>query len=118
MSIRYEIATVSTANPNINGTGTIVDLATGSANGSRIDSIYVKAVGNTTDGMIRFFLWDGAAYDLIHEVGIPTTTGDALTPFFATTVRLPQMYLKTGWKIGASTEKAESFNIAMNLTDL
>jgi hypothetical protein len=118
MSIRYEIATVSTANANINGTGTIVDIATGSANGTRIDSIYIKAAGNTTDGMIRFFLWDGAAYDMIHEVSIPSSAGDALTPYYATTVRLPQMYLKSGWKIGASTQKAETFNIALNLTDL
>ena len=118
MSIRYEIATVSVANANVNGTGTIVDLATGAANGSRIDSIYIKAQADTTAGMIRFFLWDGAAYDLIHEQSVPAVDGDALTPFFSATVRLPQMYLKNGRKIGVSTQNAETFHIAINLTDL
>lgn len=117
MSTRYESASISTANTNTDGTGTIVDLATGGANGSRIDSIVVKAVGDVTDGMVRFFLWDGAAYDLYYELPIPATDGDALTPYYTATAQLPTSYLSNAKKIGVSTNNAEAFTVFANLTD-
>lgn len=118
MSVRYESCTVSVANPNLDGTGTIVDLATGATNGSRIDGIQIKAEGDVTQGMIRFFLWNGATYDLFQEHQVPSTDGDAVTPMYQSRLELIRQYLSNADKIGVSTENAETFNIYINLTDL
>jgi hypothetical protein len=117
-TIRYEQTQLTTANTAVDGTGTIADLVTGGANGSRVDRVYIKAPADTTEGMIRFFVWTGAAWRLIHEEPVTAVDGDALTPFYNATVVLPQVYVGTSQKIGVTTQISETFNILAQITDL
>jgi hypothetical protein len=59
-------AEVSAANPNRDGTGTIVSVVDGLTEGVRIDQIEVKAEATTTAGMVRLFLSfdSGATWNL------------------------------------------------------
>lgn len=104
------VAQVSTANTNRDGTGTLADVVTGATEGTRIDKIYIKAVGTTTGGMIRFFIYDGANNRLWKEVIVapitPSATVESFSSSFATDLIIPSTY-----KLKASTEKAETFNI-------
>ncbi len=66
------INTVSTANPNLDGTGTISTLLTGSTNGTKVKTVIIKSQTDTTQGMIRFFVKrSGGNYMLINEVYVP-----------------------------------------------
>lgn len=67
-------ATISAANTNLDGTGTVVSLVTGATNGTRIDRVIVKATGTTTAGMIRLFLHDGTNFFLIAEKAVAAVT--------------------------------------------
>ena len=104
------IAQVTTANANRDGSGAIVDILTGTANGTRVDKVYIKAVGTTTAGMIRFFLYDGTNTRLWKEVIVsaitPSATVESFSSSFQTDLILPSTY-----KLRASTEKTETFNI-------
>ena len=55
------MVTISTANSNLDGSGTLGTVITADANknGLLIKTIKVKAIGNPGEGVIRFFLFDG-----------------------------------------------------------
>lgn len=108
-TLRFGRASISTANTNTNGTGTITDLIAGAANGTRVDIIVVQATANTTQGMIRLFTWNGSSWGLVHEEQVALVTGSAVTPLFKTTLRLPAINIGTGQKLGVSTNNAEAF---------
>ena len=48
---------ISTANSNLDGTGTLGTVLTAASNGTLIKAITVKAQVNTTEGMVRLFLF-------------------------------------------------------------
>jgi len=100
---------ISTANSNLDGTGTLVSAFT-SAGDTFIKTINIKAITNTTQGMVRLFLYDGTNTKLLQEVEIPAVTKSASDPAFETTIPI-NFCLKSGWVIKASTEKAETFNV-------
>lgn len=103
--------TISTANANLDGTGTLSSaIVTGASNGTLIKTITIKAQVNTTQGMIRLFVFDGTNTKLLTEVEIVAVTKSANDPAFETTVPL-NYSLKSGWSLKASTENAESFNV-------
>lgn len=108
--------TITTANTNRDGTGSIGTVFTAGTNGSRIDKIIICARSTTTAGCIRFFIYDGGTYFLFKEMPVVAVTPAATVPSFAATlsqeieVVLP-LILPTGYSLRASTEKAEPFNI-------
>ena len=51
-----DIVQLTAANTNRDGTGAMVKVATGTASGIVTEQLRVTATGNTTSGMIRFFL--------------------------------------------------------------
>lgn len=113
------IATISTANTALNGTGVAPTVLTAGSAGSRIDSIEVQATGATTAGMVRFFIDNGTTSYLIAEVPVVACTPSASVPAFSTTITasgvssvmpLP-LVIPSGYSLKASTEKSESFNI-------
>ena len=53
---RYAVATVSTANTNTDGSGTITTLITAGSDGTLITGLYAGATATVTDGAVRFFL--------------------------------------------------------------
>jgi hypothetical protein len=55
-TVKSTISQISTANTSRDGSGTTVLAFSSGTNGSRIEKIQIKALGNTTSGMIRFFI--------------------------------------------------------------
>src|ERR1051326_4588502 len=102
--------TISTANSNLDGTGTLGTVLTAASSGTLIKTVTVQAIVSTTQGMVRLFLYDGTNTKLLQEVEIPAVTKSSNDPAYSFTVPL-NFCLKSGWVLKASTEKAESFNI-------
>lgn len=107
-------AVVATANANLDGTGTIATIATGSAAGFRVQEVVAKAIVTTTAGMIRLYITvdSGTTWELFDELPVPAVTKSASVP----ASRLSQTYtnlilLGTTNRLGASTEKAESHRV-------
>ncbi len=114
----YKQATVSAANTNRDGsTGTYVDLYTAPSAGGMIDRVTIKAVGVTTAGMIRFFLYDGTTTSLIHEVDVTAVASPGATTktFMMEVPELVGRKLTNGQKIKATTHNAESFIIHVEI---
>ena len=111
---RSQCATISVANTNRDGTGTIANIFTAGSNGSIIYRIRVKAVGTTTAGMIRFYRHDGSTHYLTRELPVAANTASGTNPtieleiFFNTNELL---LLPVNHSLRASTNNAESFNI-------
>jgi hypothetical protein len=112
--------TVSTANTNRDGTGTIGDLITNTTattpNGSRVTKIIATATSTTTAGMLRFFLHDGTNYCLIQEESVSALTPSATVKAFTVTVTL-NMDIGPTAKIGVSTHNAETFHVTAVVAD-
>ncbi|MBU0764161.1 MAG: hypothetical protein KJ607_04925 [Bacteroidetes bacterium] len=100
---------ISTANPYLNGSGTITDLITGSASGTLIKSITIKAQGSTTQGMIRIYFDDGTTR-IMYEVPVPAITQSSEDQTFIHVIK-DNFPLKYSRKLRVSTEKAETFVI-------
>lgn len=111
------IASISTANTNRDGSGTMGTVITAGASGSRVDRVVVTATGTVTAGMVRLFLHDGAAAKLYCEMPVLATTPSASVKAFIDTleaVTTPDLFpliLPTGWSLRASTHNAEGFNV-------
>lgn len=105
-------ATVSAANTARDGSGTLVDVLSAGASGTRIDAINIKATATTTTGTVRIFIYNGTTSFLLTEASVLAVTVSATQPAFETALYWPEgLILPPGYKIKASTEKAESFNI-------
>jgi hypothetical protein len=118
---RMVVAQVSAANTNRDGTGTIVDLITGVAAGTRINKITIKAIVTTTAGIVRIYFYDGTNTRLYREVPVTAITvstsvagfeyellfDDSDAPVLATNTQ----------KLQASTHNAETFNIIVEAAD-
>lgn len=108
-------ATISVPNPNLNGTGSLGSIFTvsGGVAGGIVRTISIKAIANTSQGMIRLFISDGVNVFLYKEVRVPALVqGNVFPAFgFSTTSRL---CLSPGYSLLASTETPDSFNVIVN----
>lgn len=103
---------ISVANTARDGTGTLVDLITAPAAGTRVDQIDICAAGTVTAGVVRLFLYDGTNTRLWKEILVTATTPSTTVAAWSTKVRLsPALVLKSAWKIKVSTHNAETFNV-------
>lgn len=111
------IVSISTANPNLDGSGALGTVITGSGKGTLIKSVIIKATGAVTTGMVRLFVGNGTTTSLYKEVPIQTTPQLASTP---TPTPLLQNYeitlagglkLQNGDHLFASTQNSETFNV-------
>ncbi len=103
---------ISTANTNVNGTGTIGTVITGASNGTLIKKITIQARGNTTKGMIRFYIYNpysGLHYSL-DETDVPATIQSGTQPAWSITYDV-DYYIQDQLSLMASTEKGETFAI-------
>lgn len=100
-------AVISTANSNLDGTGTIADLITG-GNGTVVKRIIIKAQGSTTQGMVRIFFKAGATTWILREIEIPAITQSSRDQTVVAVIDEP-FYLKASYLLRVSTEKAETF---------
>lgn len=104
------MTSISTANSNLDGTGTLGTVLTASANGTLIKKVFIKATTNTTEGMIRFFVYNGTTTRLIAEIQVPSVTKSSIDETFEYVVDM-DLSLQAGDILKASTEKAETFNL-------
>jgi hypothetical protein len=106
---------ISTANSNLDGTGTIGTVITAGASGSgykglRIECINIKAIQRTTTGMVRLYVYDGTNTRLLKEIFIPAFPQTGPEQTFQATA-LEGFQLQAGYSIKASTQNGESFAI-------
>jgi len=109
---------ISTANTNLDGTGTIGTAITGAANGTRINRVDIKAIVTTTAGMIRLFISDGTNHRLWKEVPVTAITPSAtVAAFSAEVVPTEPLVLPSGYSLRAATHNAETFNVIAHAGD-
>lgn len=94
---------ISTANTNRDGTGTIGTVLTAGASGTRIEEIVVKADGDPADSTIVFYLYDGSAYHVFDEwdIGNPAA-GSTTVASYRETRKYDNLVIKSGWSLRAS----------------
>jgi hypothetical protein len=110
---------VSTANTNRDGTGTIVDVLTGVAAGTKVNEIVVQATSSTTAGFVRLYYYDGTNTRLYREVAVTAATPSGTVAAFRTSLTFDNLVLAgSTHKLQASTHNAESFNIQAFAGDL
>lgn len=115
------LAQVTTANTNVDGTGTlgttIMNVIQGAASGTRIDTISIIAAGTiATDTMLRFFLFDGSSTKLWKEVPIKATTSDQYTQNYAVDLtNLGLVLPNSNWYLRATIHTSNYVNIAVTL---
>jgi hypothetical protein len=109
---RQDVGQVTTANVNRDGTGTPVVIATAGANGTRIDLIRVQAVGATTVGVVRLFIYNGVNIRLYKEILIPAVTPSTSIEAYSFNFRPEEpLVLPSGYSLQATTNNTETFNI-------
>ena len=121
-SIRYTANTgavnISTANSNLNGTGSMGTVLTGALDGTLIKSVTIKAAGSTSEGMVRLFINPGGGPNifLFKEIPIPASVQTAEQPAVVVTIRC-NFTLNSGDLLKASTQVADSFNVIADALD-
>lgn len=110
---RLGSAQIATANTNRDGTGTLGNVFTGGANGSRIDRVRITATVTTTAGMVRLYVYDGTNTRLIREVVVSAITVAAGTAGFTAEIEFPGGLLlpDSNHILKASTHNAETLNV-------
>lgn len=119
---RMGVGQLTVANPNRDGSGTVVTIFTAGANGSLIDKVTAKAIATTTTGMIRLFVHDGTNFRLAYEMTVDAITPSATVAGWSETAPVVEggstpdafpMILPNGYSLRASSEKGgtEIFNI-------
>jgi hypothetical protein len=106
---------LSAANAGRDGTGTIVDIVTPGASGSKIERIVIQATSTTTTGFVRLFVYNGTASRLLREIAVTAATPSGSVAAFRSEVDLSfpsqVLVLPTTFKLQASTHNAEAFNV-------
>lgn len=106
---------VSAANTNRDGTGTLVNILTGGANGTRIHRITIRATVTTTAGMVRLFIYDGSSVTrLWREVPVSAITPSASVEAFSANLELfgeLALHLPANYVLRAATHNAEAINV-------
>lgn len=104
--------TISAANTNRDGTGTLGTAFTAGSNGSTITRITVTPVGTTTAGVVRVFMNTSTTYTLMKEILIPANTPSSTNIVMPIVIVFdPPLVLPTSYLIKVGTHNAESFAI-------
>lgn len=99
--------TLTTANTAKDGTGTVTTVFTAGANGARVDTIKVRALGTNVQTVLRIFVNNGAANTtaanntLVMERTIPATTLSETTELADMLITLDYA-LPAGYKINVT----------------
>lgn len=101
---------INTANSNRDGSGTVTTCLTAGGDGVAIQSMSIKAVDSTSQGMIRFYIDNGSTINLLKEVVIPAVTATAVVPTFEISLN-GGFDLLAGYKLRVSTQIGEGFVI-------
>jgi hypothetical protein len=110
----FKSSTSATAvtTPQLSGVGSAVLGFTAGANGSRVDSITIKANATSTAGMIRFWIYTGSGNALlILEVLVAATTGSGTVAEFSSEQLPVNWVLGIGQTVYWAPNNAESFAV-------
>ncbi len=104
---RIAFTTVSTANTNRDGTGTIATVLSAGSNGTQIREIVLKATADPADSIVTLFLHDGTNFSLFDEVylGNPAPATATLMSY-RSSVRYDNLILPSGWSLRAAITAA------------
>lgn len=111
---RIGIGAVSAANTARDGSGTLVDIITGVAAGTRIERIVVKATDNPADSIINLFLYNGTTSFLFDafDIGDPAA-GSTTVDTYREERRYYDLVLPTAaWVLRASITVALTAGVA------
>lgn len=112
---RVGIGVLSIANTNRDGTGTIQTVIAGGSLGTMIRTVRIQAVGTTTAGMVRLYVYNGLTSYLIREAKVeartPSGTADAWFTQFLFTGDDLLLLPSASWELQGSTNNAEVFNV-------
>jgi hypothetical protein len=102
--------TISTANTNRDGSGTLATFMAAGSNGSRVDRVNITATGTTTSGMIRFFVNSS----LIREIPVLPVTPSSTVPAWSADVVFDNgLVLGSGATLSVATNNAETFKVTV-----
>lgn len=105
------ITSVTTANSNLDGSGTMSLILTASQDGTVVQSITIKATASNDQGMIRFFVKpSGGSKYLWREIPVPANVQSATVVAYQTTVSA-SFTMQSGDELYASTQNSETWNI-------
>lgn len=101
---RAAVAAVSTANTNRDGTGTIVDVLTAVAAGTRLERIVVQATADPADSIVTLFLHNGTSYFLFDEfdLGNPTAASTTVPAYREARAYSGIILPSASWKVAAA----------------
>lgn len=107
------IGQVSTANSNLDGSGTLATILTAASNGTNIQSVTVKSIVNTSAGMIRLFIYNGTTNFLYSELPVPAVTKSSTAHSFSARELFGgnDFALQSGHILKASTQVGETMNV-------
>ena len=106
-------ASVSTANTNRDGTGTIATVFTAGASGSKIEEVVVQATNDPADSTITLFIYDGANYWLFDEIDIGNPAAASTTVAgYRTYKTYENLVLPTGYSLRAAITVALTAGVA------
>jgi hypothetical protein len=111
---RLTVATVSAANTNRDGTGTIVSVITGGSSGTKITSVTTQPIVTTTAGMIRLYISSdsGSTWNLFDELPVAAATVSASVPGARNVKNYADLILPSSSHVlGASTHNAEAHRV-------
>lgn len=105
---RIGVGAVSTANTNRDGTGTIVDIITGAATGTRILEVVFKATDDPADCTVTLFLYDGTNSHIFDEIDLGNpAAGSATVASYRGTLTYANLVLPSAsWKLQAAITAA------------
>ena len=109
---RIGVASVSTANTAIDGTGTITDLITGAAAGTRILEIDAQCSATSAAALINLFLWDGTAWTLFDQISITAATSSTTVKANRNFTAYTNLVLPSAsWKVGCTTTISQATRV-------
>lgn len=76
---RIGLGSVTVANTNRDGTGTVVDVLAGVVAGTKIDRVVLKATGQVPACVLTLFYFDGTTNWLFDEFVVPATAAGSTT---------------------------------------
>lgn len=110
---RIGATTISTANANRDGTGTIATIITAAATGTQIREINFKATGTTVASQLNIYLYDGTTYSVLDEVSVSATTASTTVASYESSVRYDNLFLPSGWSVRASITLAPTSGVVV-----
>ena len=107
---RSDRISFATANANLDGTGDLGDIITGSAQGTHVQMVRIKAEGVTTAGMIRLFIYNLVTTLMIKEFLVAAITPSGTVMSWETEwTPTSNLILSSGEILKVSTHNAEVF---------